>query len=165
MTENPAIAVRIATPRDLDAIAALYALTFDAMQARLAVEQYLRPEGTWALLATVDRDGAAAPAGFVLARTVLDETEIFSVGVAPADRRRGVGASLMAAARQIARRGGAAAIVLEVGVDNPGARALYGNCGYEMVERRPDYYRKKGGERVAALILRLTLGIQDDRDA
>jgi len=165
MTGKPDIAVRIATQGDLDAIAAIYAQTFDDMQPRLAVEQYLRPDGAWALIATVDRDGAAVPAGFVLARTVLDETEIFSIGVAPAERRRGVGESLMASARRIVESSGAGAIYLEVGIDNPGARALYGKCGFELVGRRPDYYRKKGGERVAALILRLTLGIRDDSDA
>ncbi len=164
MTANPDIAVRIAVERDLDAIAAIYAQTFDDMQPRLAVEQYLRPDGAWALIATLDTGSGAAPAGFVLARTALDETEIFSIGVAPADQRRGIGGVLMAAARRIARRGGAAAIYLEVGVDNPGARALYGKCGFEVVGRRPDYYRNKGGERVAALILRLNLGIQDGQN-
>lgn len=165
MTGRPQISVRIAVHHDLDAIAAIYAQTFDPMQSRLAVEQYLRPEGTWALIATRDGDGGPRPAGFVLARTVLAETEIFSIGVAPADQRCGVGEALIAAVQQIARRGGAAAIFLEVGVDNPGARALYGKCGFEIVGRRADYYRKKGGERVAALVLRLTLGIQRCTDA
>jgi ribosomal-protein-alanine N-acetyltransferase len=132
------------------------------MQPRLAVEQYLRPNGTWALIATLDRGGVVRPAGFVLARTVVDESEIFAIGVAPADQRRGVGECLIAAARQIAERGGAAVIYLEVGVDNPGARALYAKCGFDVVGRRPDYYRKSGGDRVAALILRLTLGIRDE---
>ena len=158
MTGKSDIAVRIASQRDLDAIAAIYTQTFDDMQPRLAVEQYLRPEGAWALIAMLDSAGAVRPAGFVLARTVLDETEIFSIGVTLADRQRGVGESLIAAARQIAEMGGAAAIFLEVGVDNPGARALYGKCGFDVVGRRPDYYRKSGGNRVDALILRLTLG-------
>jgi ribosomal-protein-alanine N-acetyltransferase len=169
MTGKSDIAVRIASQRDLDAIAAIYAQTFDGMaqtfggmRPRLAVEQYLRPEGAWALIATLDRGGAARPAGFVLARTVLEESEIFSIGVAPADRRRGVGEALVATARQIAERGGAAAIYLEVGVDNPGARALYEKCGFDVVGRRPDYYRKSGGDRVAALILRLSLGTRDE---
>ncbi len=164
MTGKSDIAVRIASQRDLDAIAAIYAQTFDDMQPRLAVEQYLRPEGAWALIAMLDSAGAVRPAGFVLARTVLDETEIFSIGVTLADRQRGVGESLIAAARQIAEMGGAAAIFLEVGVDNPGARALYGKCGFDVVGRRPDYYRKSGGNRVDALILRLTLGTRDENN-
>ena len=164
MTGKSDIAVRIASQRDLDAIAAIYAQIFDDMQPRLAVEQYLRPEGAWALIAMLDSAGAVRPVGFVLARTVLDETEIFNIGVTLVDRRRGVGESLIAAARQIAEMGGAAAIFLEVGVDNPGARALYGKCGFDVVGRRPDYYRKSGGNRVDALILRLTLGTRDENN-
>jgi len=159
-----AVAVRIAVPGDLNAIAAIYAETFDAMQPRLAVEQFLRPDGTWALIATRHVAGTEVPAGFVLARSVLDEAELLAIGVALAHRRRGVGTVLMAALAGAAAARGARTIYLEVAVDNAGARALYGKIGYEIVGRRPDYYRDAGGKRVAALVLRCSTGNMSPKD-
>jgi ribosomal-protein-alanine N-acetyltransferase len=153
----PDITVRMATGDDLDAIAEIYAVSFDDMQPRLAVEQFLRPPGSWALIALIDTGRESIPAGFIVARNVVDEAEVFSIGVAPPQRRRGVGRALMDAVAGVAGVRGARHIYLEVGVDNPGARALYGKVGYELVGRRPDYYRNQGGERVDALVLRQNL--------
>jgi ribosomal-protein-alanine N-acetyltransferase len=93
------------------------------------------------------------PAGFVLARDLAGETEILSLAVLPAFRRRGVATALLedAAAQAAARRCGS--IVLEVAVDNEAARRLYSGLGFEQVGRRPRYYRRP--DAVAdALILR-----------
>ena len=157
MNRSEEITVRLANKDDLDAIAWIYGESFDTDQARRDVAQYLQPEGTWALLAMMGDVRAMTPAGFVMARTVLDETEIFSIGVTALYRRRGVGETLMEATRRIAALNGTRNIFLEVGVDNPHARALYIKSGYSIVGRRPDYYRRKDGRLVEALVLRLSL--------
>jgi len=153
----PDIKVRIATRDDLDTIAEIFAASFDDMQPRLAVEQFLRPRGSWALIAHIDTGLETTPAGFIVARNAADEAEVFSIGVAPQLRRRGVGRALMDAAAGVAALRGARHIYLEVGIDNQGARQLYGKAGYELVGRRPNYYRNQGGERVDALVLRQNL--------
>lgn len=162
MRENGDIAVRLAHRGDIDAIAWIYGESFGGPRPREPVEQYLELEGSWALLATMGGAQAMTPAGFVLARTVLDETEIFSVGVVPLYRRLGVGETLMEGTRRIAALGGARAIYLEVGADNPGAQALYEKSGYQIVGRRPDYYERSDGNRVDAMVMRLSVGKPDN---
>ena len=61
--------------------------------------------------------------GMVLARVAADEAEILTLAVAASARRQGLGRCLLLAAMDEARRRGAAAIFLEVGVANRAARA------------------------------------------
>ena len=44
-------------------------------------------------------------------------------------------------------------VFLEVAADNMPARALYVGLGFDIVGRRPRYYRRPGGEAVDALIV------------
>lgn len=162
MTENEEIAIRLAHENDIDAIAWIYGESFGDTRPRDPVEQYLGLAGSWALLATMGGPQAMTPAGFVLARTVLDETEIFSVGVLALYRRLGVGETLMEGTRRIAALGGARAIFLEVGADNPPAQALYAKSGYQIVGRRADYYKRDDGNCVDAMVMRLSLGNPDN---
>ncbi|MEX2618560.1 MAG: GNAT family N-acetyltransferase [Alphaproteobacteria bacterium] len=161
MTEDSQITVRLALADDIDAIAWIYGECFGGARPREAVEQYLGLQGSWALLATMGGAQAMTPAGFVLARTVLDETEVFSVGVVSLYRRLGVGETLMEGTRRIASLGGARAIFLEVGADNPQARALYEQAGYKTVGHRSDYYKRDDGNCVDAIVMRLSIGKTD----
>jgi len=163
MNEAGDITVRFAADGDMDAIAAIYAASFDDFQPRLSVEQYLRPHGTWALIALRCVRDAEMPAGYIVVRTVADEAEVFSIGVASSCRRCGVGIALLEAMHGVAHVKGARKVFLEVGVDNIAARALYSKAAYEIVGRRPDYYRNPGGDRVTALILRRQLENVENR--
>lgn len=164
MKKSADIAIRFAEEDDLDSMAVIYAESFDDLQPRLAVQQYLRPHGTWALIALRQTKSETVPAGYILTRTAADEAEIFSIGVAHAHRRCGVGLALLEAMNEVARIKGARSVFLEVGVDNKAARALYSKAGYEVVGQRPDYYRNPGGERVTALILRRQLENLENRE-
>ena len=163
--ETGDITVRFAEPDDLDDIAAVYAESFDDLQPRLAVEQYLRPKGTWALVAFITTAQGEAPAGYILMRTAADEAEVFSIGVARRFRKCGVGLALLQAMDGVAHIQGARAVYLEVGIDNKAARALYSKAGYEIIGQRPDYYRNPGGDRVTAMILRRALENVENRDS
>jgi len=81
------------------------------------------------------------PAGFVLARDLGGEIEILSLGVMPAGRRRGIGATLLAIVVAEGARRGARSVVLEVAAENGPARRLYAAGGFAQVGRRPRYYR------------------------
>jgi ribosomal-protein-alanine N-acetyltransferase len=102
----------------------------------------------------LELDGADA--GIALWRTMADEAEVLTLAVASACRRRGVGAALLGEVIRQTRRHGAQRLFLEVGVDNPPARALYLQAGFTEVGRRLAYYQRPTGF-ADALVLRLTL--------
>ncbi len=95
----------------------------------------------------------AAPGGFLLGRVVADEAEILTLAVAPAARRRGIGAALVARFLAAAAARGAGRAFLEVAADNAAAQALYAGAGFAPAGRRPGYYRGAGGAAVDALVL------------
>jgi ribosomal-protein-alanine N-acetyltransferase len=97
------------------------------------------------------------PAGVVICRTVADEAEILTLGVAGWARRRGVGQALMAATIGVARQAGATRMFLEVDVDNAGAVALYEGLGFVRAGLRKDYYDRGLNGRADALVMRLDL--------
>lgn len=94
--------------------------------------------------------------GFVLARIAGGEAEILTLAVAPKARSQGLGHALLKAAIEAAERGGAEAMFLEVGSDNPAALALYAGLGFTNVGARKAYYQA-GNSSVDAQVLRLSL--------
>jgi [ribosomal protein S18]-alanine N-acetyltransferase len=77
--------------------------------------------------------------------------------VRPPERRRGAGRRLLTAVIDRVREAGARALFLEVGADNPPARALYEAMGFRVVGTRSAYYRRGDGPPADALIMRLSL--------
>lgn len=104
--------------------------------------------GTILLLARVD----GVPAGFALARTIVDEAELLLLAVRPTCRRRGLGQRLIDASLRAAARSGAERLHLEMRENNP-AQALYTALGFQEVGRRRGYYQQAGGTRADALTL------------
>jgi ribosomal-protein-alanine N-acetyltransferase len=138
-------------------IAALYAQAFDDPWPEPSVRELLSVPGTWGLIAMQSVPSKAGadgdPVGFVLARVVLDEAEILSIGVPPLRRKAGIGATLLTAAMTRAQKNGAAQVFLEVGKDNPAALTLYSHLGFGQVGLRKNYYRRSDGALVDALIM------------
>ncbi|GAB0118230.1 hypothetical protein Acid7E03_23020 [Acidisoma sp. 7E03] len=91
--------------------------------------------------------------GMILLRLTLDEAEILTLGTAPAARRRGIAAGLLAEALRQAAARGVRQVFLEVEVGNAAARGLYAAAGFTEVGRRRGYYAN-GAD---ALVLRATL--------
>ncbi|MBP5858207.1 GNAT family N-acetyltransferase [Marivibrio halodurans] len=130
-------------------IAALYGACFEDDWPEPSVAELMNSPGVWGLVAMVD----ATPAGFVLARVIAREAEILAIGTVPAQRRAGLARALMTRAIAIAAPH-ADAMFLEVGADNPSARALYLSLDFHEVGLRRDYYRRADGRRVDARILK-----------
>jgi len=78
--------------------------------------------------------------GYIAARTVLDETEIFIIAAAAETRRRGIATALLDAMLDRLHHSSRAKIFLEVGGKNTAARAFYRNMGFHESGMRPDYY-------------------------
>jgi ribosomal-protein-alanine N-acetyltransferase len=108
--------------------------------------------GTWLTIARLD----AAPLGFTLVRSVLDECELLLLAVDPLWRGRGVGETLLRSSLTTARRRGITSMNLEVRSTNNAIR-LYEKTGFEYVHRRPGYYRGKDGQLHDALSFRITM--------
>jgi [ribosomal protein S18]-alanine N-acetyltransferase len=104
------------------------------------------------------------PAGFALGRVAGEEAELLTLAVAPEARRHGTGRRLVLAFEAAATARGAREVFLEVAATNLPARGLYGGCGYVEVGRRPGYYRARGREAVAAIVLQKAI-LDADADA
>lgn len=134
-------------------LADLHATVFDAPWTAADFTNLMGMAGVIAL--GVEADGALV--GLVLTRTVADEAEILTLGVAPSARRQGVGAILAVAACGACAAAGARALWLEVAIDNQAALALYGRAGFEVSGRRPSYYARLLGPAVDAVVMRRVL--------
>ena len=128
---------------DAAPLAALHAASFPDPWDAKAITDLLATPGTFAF---------HAPDGFVMARIAAGEAEILTLAVAPDARGKGLGRALLQAAINQARGDGATTMFLEVGADNPAARALYASLGFTKVGDRKGYYQGRD-----ALVLRLPL--------
>lgn len=99
----------------------------------------------------------AGPFGFVLVRQAADEAEILTIAVSRSARRLGLGRGLMDAVLRALHADRTASLFLEVDETNVPAITLYRRLGFIQVGRRPDYYRRPGGERTGAIVMRRDL--------
>ncbi len=129
--------IREMAPPDAAAIEAVLAASSGASQWSAAEILLLAKSGTRIWVA----EEAGEIVGVSAARTVADEVEVLTLGVAPSWRRRGVGRSLLAAALAEAGQAGARQVFLEVRESNQGARAFYATLGFVESGRRRAYYR------------------------
>ena len=89
--------------------------------------------------------------GYVGSQTVLGETDMMNLAVAPEARRQGTGRALVLALVEALTEKGSRSLMLEVRVSNIPAQKLYESLGFSQVGRRPKYYVNP---REDALILR-----------
>lgn len=153
----PLLPPRPAGRFDAEILAAIHARCFAAeggeIWGRDPMASLLATPGVLAWLAMEDGD---RPVGLAVLRSGGGESEILTIGVLPAHRRRGHGAALLGAAVTAAIERGSEALFLEVAEDNPAALALYGRLGFAAAGRREGYYRRPEG-RADAVILRRDL--------
>ena len=154
---SDAYVLRTLGARDLDRAAGLHGAAFAALGERAwtrqDVAELLAAPGVAGLLIE-DEDGDV---GFALWRLAADESELLTLAVSPARQRRGGGRTLLAAVIDRARIAGARTLLLEVGIDNSPARALYEAAGFASVATRPAYYQRRNGPPAYALVMQLSL--------
>ncbi len=93
------------------------------------------------------------PDALAVGRVIVDEAELLTIAVHPAQRKQGQGRALLARFLATARARGAQTAFLEVAADNAAAIALYQNAGFEQTGRRKGYYHHPDGKVVDALIM------------
>ncbi len=100
----------------------------------------------------VAEDEAGRVVGYAACWTVVDQSELGNVAVAPEARGRGVGGALVDAVVERVRGRGATELFLEVRESNTGAQSLYRERGFEVIGRRRSYYSSPTED---ALVMRL----------
>ena len=90
-------------------------------------------------------------AGYVGSQTVMGETDMMNIAVAPTFRRQGIARELIQALIRELKERESHSLTLEVRASNASARALYESLGFTQAGRRPGYYRNPKED---ALILR-----------
>lgn len=146
--------VRPATPKDIEAMGKLFEAAFDEPYGAAAIGDLLKPPSAWALIAETAGTDAISPVGFLIASTAADEAEILSLGVSPGYRRKGTAIAMINYLLHHARAKGAEKFFLEVAADNTAAIELYRSAGFKRVGLRRNYYKRRGGTFIDALILR-----------
>lgn len=142
---------------DLDRAARLHREAFEPMGERGWTRQdiagLLASPGTAGFLLAAK----SGDVGMAICRIAADEAELLTVAVDPRHRRQGAGRRLLEAVIDKVRLAGARTLFLEVGMDNPAARALYDSVGFVAVGHRKGYYERAAGPPADAVVMRLTL--------
>lgn len=145
--------LRSAAADDAEALARLHAAAFAQGWTADSLAGFLAAHGTVAFLA----EESGTSLGFILFRAAGGEAEILTLAVHPKARRQGFGRRLVEAAAGKAQTMGAAALFLEVAVDNKAALSLYGSLGFAEAGRRKAYYAREGLPPADALTLKVEL--------
>jgi [ribosomal protein S18]-alanine N-acetyltransferase len=95
------------------------------------------------------------PCAYAVLGQALDECELLTIGVLPAQQGRGIGAALLAHVHAHAHAQGARRMFLEVRAGNQPALALYRRAGFAEIGARRGYYPSAalGGAREDACVM------------
>ena len=128
-------------------VAALEKLCFsDPWSENSVAGEISNPLSLW--LVALDGDCVA---GYVGSQSVMGESDMMNIAVAPNYRRQGVAAALIEELVRRLKVNGNHCLTLEVRASNDAATALYEKLGFAQIGRRPNYYRNPKED---ALILR-----------
>jgi [ribosomal protein S18]-alanine N-acetyltransferase len=144
---------------DLDAVMAIEAASFPSAWPRSGYEHELTSNANAHYLVLMGPDGEII--GYAGQWLVAGEGHISIMAVAPAWRGRGLGELLLNSLLEEAEQAGAGRVLLEVRTGNRAAQALYRKYQFELVGRRPHYYKDTGED---ALLMTLELsggGVQE----
>lgn len=156
-TTTPAV-IDQARLADVDDLAELHAACFHRGWSAAEIEALLGQDSVLSLVARRGSPfGSRRPVAFLMIRCAEDEAEVLTVAVAPRQRRRGLGRSLMDEATRRLYHDRVRALFLEVDEANAAARGLYARLGFQVVGKRPNYYAATGGAGTSALVMKADL--------
>lgn len=157
------LVIRPARDQESALLASLHKECFAKAWSKKQIIPMLAMPGAFVLVA--ERGEKAQ--GFIMVRAGGGEAEILTICVVPAARGKRLGehlitaslAHLLAYGEPISPAPENAAKVmplfLEVAQSNQAARALYARMGFEIVGKRPNYYRHEDGRQETALMMKL----------
>jgi ribosomal-protein-alanine N-acetyltransferase len=107
------------------------------------------PNSRYFLVATNDADQIVGYAAVLVVAPGV-EADVLTVAVLPEYARQGIATHFMNELEKWSKDKQALAMMLEVGVDNSGAIALYEKLGYKTITTRKNYY----GQGLDAFVMR-----------
>lgn len=128
--------IRKLEPRDIEGVLAIQRESPEIAQWT-ASDYESAARGEMAAWVAEDARGIA---GFLVARLLVQETEILNLAVRPDARRRGVGSKLLSEAADWSKIVRAERILLEVRASNLAAQRFYEGHGFGRAGRRLGYY-------------------------
>lgn len=93
--------------------------------------------------------------GFLLYSFVLDESELILIGIAPDQKRQGIGTQLIDKMKEQLLERKVERVLLEVRTSNRGAQFFYENRGFHLIGTRKNYYHSPVED---GLIMELYIG-------
>lgn len=93
-------------------------------------------------------DGEKKIVGMTVVWLIIDEAHIATLAVHPEYRQLGIGSRLLAKSLASAIERGADQATLEVRASNEAAQALYKRFGFEVVGKRPRYYKDNAEDAI-----------------
>lgn len=111
------------------------------------------PSSRYFMVATNEQDQIVGYAGVLVVAPGV-EADVLTVAVLPEYARQGIATHFMSELQKWAKGKQALAMMLEVGVENSGAIALYEKLGYRNIATRKNYY----GAGLDAFVMRKEFG-------
>jgi|WetSurMetagenome_2_1015567.scaffolds.fasta_scaffold01728_9 [ribosomal protein S18]-alanine N-acetyltransferase len=122
---------------DIPAVAAIESVSFTSPWSVSSLRAEIGSCGSTARVVVLNGNIV----GYVIAKKVLDETELFDLAVEPEHRRLGIARMLMENLIRLSRIDGVARIYLEVRASNAAAIGLYESLDFNETGVRKDYYQ------------------------
>lgn len=121
----------------IEAIAELERVCFhDPWSINSISSELHNPLSAW--LVAVDEGGVC---GYVGSQSVLDGADMMNIAVHPDYRERGIGSTLIEKLIVLLKEKNVISLSLEVRASNETAIGLYHKMGFEIIGKRPGYYR------------------------
>lgn len=111
------------------------------------------PNSRYFMVATNEQDQIVGYAAVLVVAPGV-EADVLTVAVLPEYARQGIATYFMGELEKWSKEKQATAMMLEVGVENAGAIALYEKLGYQNIATRRNYY----GHGLDALVMRKEFG-------
>jgi ribosomal-protein-alanine N-acetyltransferase len=111
------------------------------------------PNSRYFMVATNEQDQIVGYAAVLVVAPGV-EADVLTVAVLPEYARQGIATHFMGELEKWSKEKQATAMMLEVGVENAGAIALYEKLGYQNIATRRNYY----GHGLDALVMRKEFG-------
>jgi ribosomal-protein-alanine N-acetyltransferase len=149
------ITYREAIPLDLPVLASMEKVLFaDAPWSMGQFKEEFKgvPKTRYFMVATDEQDQIVGYAAVLVVAPGV-EADVLTVAVLPDFTRRGIASQFMGKLEIWSRGKGAPAMMLEVGVNNASAIALYEKLGYQNISTRKGYY----GPGLDAFVMRKEL--------
>lgn len=145
----PNLAIRKMEPGDVEAVYQLDQRSFSTPWPKKSfvfeVEEN-KASRNW--VAELEEDGEKRIVGMIVCWLLVEQVHIATLAVEEELRRQGIATSLVCIALTSLLGEGAESGTLEVRATNAAAQALYRRFGFQLVGRRPGYYKDTGEDAI-----------------